>query len=51
MCKKLGDDDISDVSLAGKFGFKTLKVIDLRFTGNFQIFTSRLCFNKHNNNY
>ncbi|KAK5638148.1 hypothetical protein RI129_012443 [Pyrocoelia pectoralis] len=33
MCKKLGNDDIANVSIASRFGFNTLKVLDVRFTG------------------
>ncbi|KAI4455013.1 f-box-like [Holotrichia oblita] len=32
-CKKLSDSDIAYLSLAGCFGFKQLRVLDIRFTG------------------
>lgn len=33
MCKKLSDTNIGYISLSGKFGFKNLKILDVRFTG------------------
>lgn len=32
-CKKLTDNDIAYLSLAGCFGFKQLRILDIRFTG------------------
>ncbi|XP_017782004.1 PREDICTED: uncharacterized protein LOC108566558 isoform X2 [Nicrophorus vespilloides] len=32
-CKQLRDEEMSYISLAGRFGFKSLQVLDLRFTG------------------
>ncbi|KAK4877953.1 hypothetical protein RN001_010459 [Aquatica leii] len=38
MCKKLTEDEIANVTIAGRVGFKALKVADLRFTGLGEVF-------------
>ncbi|KAF5307407.1 hypothetical protein FQR65_LT06921 [Abscondita terminalis] len=38
MCKKLTEDEIANVTLAGTTGFRTLKVADLRFTAFGEVF-------------
>ncbi|KAB0800649.1 hypothetical protein PPYR_06389 [Photinus pyralis] len=33
MCKRLGSDDIANVTISSRYGFSSLKVLDVRFTG------------------
>lgn len=43
-CKKLSDSDIAYLSLAGCFGFKQLRVLDIRFTGTINLKKSKFIF-------
>lgn len=43
MCKKLGNDDIANVTIASRYGFNSLKVLDVRFTGVGDHFVEAFC--------
>ncbi|KAF5291797.1 hypothetical protein FQA39_LY14285 [Lamprigera yunnana] len=42
MCKKLSEDEIATISIAGRFGFNNLKVVDMRFAGFGDLFLKTL---------